>query len=195
MSFTASTPNTAAKTKRTLSVLSTPEDQGEQKKNRIKSNSSCDFNYTFENMAETENFGNVTLDDNTIRAIKQTVQDAINNAISTQMQTMIETIITGVVDGLSKRIECLENENLKLKNENRILNDALDANEQYSRRNSLRIFGIPESEKSNESTDTIVMNLCKSLGADVSIGEIDRSHRTGKPGGGRPRPIIAKFIS
>ncbi|KAH3888376.1 hypothetical protein DPMN_012409 [Dreissena polymorpha] len=64
-------------------------------------------------MAETENFGNVTLDD-IMRAIKQTVQDAINNAISTQMQTMIATIITG-------------NENLKLKNENRILNDALDA--------------------------------------------------------------------
>ncbi|KAH3815286.1 hypothetical protein DPMN_143808 [Dreissena polymorpha] len=83
---------------------------------------------------------------------------------------------------------------MKLKNENRILNDALDASEQYRRRNSLRIFGIPESEKSNESTDTIVMNLCKSLGADVSIGEIDRSHRTGKPGGVDPSLLNSSAI-
>ncbi|KAH3859858.1 hypothetical protein DPMN_102679 [Dreissena polymorpha] len=150
MSFTASTPITSAKTKRTISVLSNPEDQGEQKKNRIKSVSSCNFNYTFENRAETDNFGNVALDDNTMMANKQTVQDAINNAISSQMKSMIETIITGVVDGLSKRIECLENENMQLKNENRILNDTLDASEQYNRRNSLRICGIPESDKANE---------------------------------------------
>ena len=146
-------------------------------------------------MSENDNVGNVGLDVNIMRAIKQTVQEAINHALSVQMKTMIETIITGVVDGLSKRIECLEHENTKLQNENRTLKDALDASEQYSRRNSLRIFGIPESAKPNESTDEIVMNLCKSMGADVLIGEIDRSHRTGKPGGPQPRPILVKFVS
>ncbi|XP_052281055.1 adhesive plaque matrix protein-like [Dreissena polymorpha] len=33
------------------------------------------------------------------------------------------------------------------------------------------------------------------MGADVLIGEIDRSHRTGKPGGPQPRPILVKFVS
>ncbi|KAH3774302.1 hypothetical protein DPMN_175681 [Dreissena polymorpha] len=175
MSFIASTPNTAVK--RTISVLSTPEDQGEQKKNRVASVgvSSCEFNYTFDSMADFENPTNVVLDDNTMKAIKQTVQEAINTVLSTQMKSMIETIITGVVDGLSKRIECLELENNSLKNENGILKDrmvkienTLDASEQYSRRNSLRIFGIPENEGPKEGTDGIVMNLCTSMGADVS---------------------------
>jgi len=115
---------------------------------------------------------------------------------------MIESIVAGVVDGLSNRIASLENDNQVLLDENRMLRDrvtdlelGMDASEQYSRRNNVRIFGVPESVDPKESTDDIVLNLCKSLGADMSIQEIDRSHRTGKPGGRKPRPIIVKFTS
>ncbi|KAH3857793.1 hypothetical protein DPMN_100408 [Dreissena polymorpha] len=51
---------------------------------------------------------------------------------------------------------------------------AMDASEQYSRRNNVRIFGIPESPESNESTDDIVIKLCNTLNVDVSVNEIDR---------------------
>ncbi|KAH3769725.1 hypothetical protein DPMN_171000 [Dreissena polymorpha] len=129
-------------------------------------------------MSDVEHPGNAVLDDTTMKAIKLTAQEAINNILSIQIKSMIETIITGVVDGLSKRIECLELENKSLKSENRILTErlvkveiTLDASEQYSRRNSLRIFGIPETENPNEGTDSVVMNLCNSMGADVSIDE------------------------
>ena len=50
---------------------------------------------------------------------------------------------------------------------------------QYGRRNNLRIFGI--KEKKNENTDQIVLETAKKLGVQLSLAEIDRSHRTGKP--------------
>ena len=44
-------------------------------------------------------------------------------------------------------------------------------------------YSANKGNEAHENTDTLVLNLCKSLGADVAIGEIDRSHRTGKPEG------------
>ncbi|XP_052241446.1 uncharacterized protein LOC127851662 [Dreissena polymorpha] len=201
MSFDESTPNAAAKTKRTISVLSTPEQGGDQKKNRFDSGSGCDFNYTFDNMAEIEK-AEVNLDEKTMNSIIKAVKESVQASFSNQMQSMLESIAAGVVERLSNRIECLENDNQVLRNENNMLRDRVTdlenqmyAGEQYSRRNNVRIFGVPESPESNECTDDVVMSLCKTLGADVCINEIDRSHRTGKRGGRKPRPIIVKFTS
>lgn len=204
MNFDASTPNLATKTKRTISLLSTPEEGGEPKKNRFASDSSCDFdfNYTYESMAEKENVNSIILDDKSMMIIAQTVQETVQKSLSEQLKNMVEIIINGVVDGLSKRIESLENENKYLRQENNLLKDRiasieneLDASEQYSRRNSVRIFGIPENSDNKESTDNVVINLCNALGANITLDEIDRSHRTGKPGGPKPRPILVKFVS
>ncbi|KAH3806814.1 hypothetical protein DPMN_135142 [Dreissena polymorpha] len=99
---------------------------------------------------------------------------------------MVESIAVGVVDRLSIRIECLENDNQVLRKENKMLRDRetdlesqMDASDQYSRRYNIRIFGVPESPDSNECTDYVMINLCKTLGADVSINEFDRSNKTG----------------
>ena len=74
MSFDTSTPITT-KTKRTISVLSTPEQGGDPKKNRLNSVSSSEFNYTFDNMAETEKV-DVNLDDKTVLAIANAIKDS-----------------------------------------------------------------------------------------------------------------------
>ena len=51
--------------------------------------------------------------------------------------------------------------------------------EQYSRRNSLRIYGVDES--SSECTDDIVIDIVtKTLDCPLSHEDIDRSHRVGK---------------
>ncbi|XP_052259233.1 uncharacterized protein LOC127863649 [Dreissena polymorpha] len=63
--------------------------------------------------------------------------------------------------------------------------------EQYSRRTyRLRLTGIPETE--GESTDDIIIKLCKQVNADIKLSDIDRSHRVGKPGHSKSRPIIVK---
>ena len=74
--------------------------------------------------------------------------------------------------------------------------------QQYSRRNSVRVFGIPET--ANEVTDVLVIDaVTKHLNCPLSVDDIDRSHRSGKPrassGPGnnipKPRPILVKFCS
>ena len=67
--------------------------------------------------------------------------------------------------------------------------------EQYSRRNSVRVFGVPET--STESTDNLVLNVVSDrLGCTMTKADIDRSHRSGKPrSDNKPRPILVKLCS
>ena len=69
----------------------------------------------------------------------------------------------------------------------------LDSLEQYSRRNSLTISGLPETEQ--ENTDTLVIDVARAAGVTATVADLDRSHRVGQLRRGRPRQIIAKFVS
>ncbi|KAH3720023.1 hypothetical protein DPMN_062913 [Dreissena polymorpha] len=85
MSYDTSTPNMATKTKRTLSLLSNPEQGGEQKKNRKLLDSNCEFNYTVERVADNDNVDNVVLDTSTLLSISQTVQESIQKSLIVEM--------------------------------------------------------------------------------------------------------------
>lgn len=66
--------------------------------------------------------------------------------------------------------------------------------EQYSRRNSIRIFGIPEQE--GENADLLIVNLSKNhMNYDMQQYEIDKSHRIGSKitYKDKCRPILVKF--
>lgn len=70
--------------------------------------------------------------------------------------------------------------------------------QKYSRRNSIRVYGIPE--KTGEDTDAEVIEVVKNLlKCPLTTDDIDRSHRTGKPhptgSEAKPRPILVKFCS
>ena len=80
----------------------------------------------------------------------------------------------------------------------------IDRQNQYSRRNCLRLSGVSETQ--GENTDTTVTKILSAIGANISIDEIDRSHRLGKPRKSPsssqaqsrnplPRDIIIKFTS
>ena len=66
----------------------------------------------------------------------------------------------------------------------------LDCQKQYSRRNCLIAHEV--DDKYNEDTDQIIMN---DLGEEITIHDIDRTHRLGKRkrDNNIPRPIIVKF--
>ncbi|KAH3752365.1 hypothetical protein DPMN_186982 [Dreissena polymorpha] len=92
MNFKAAKPNTAntgANTKRAISVLSTPEQGGDLKKNRLASGSSADFNYTFESMDDAEK-ADFKFDDKAIQAIVKAVEDSIESSLSMKMKSMVE---------------------------------------------------------------------------------------------------------
>ncbi|KAL8577578.1 hypothetical protein ACOMHN_044258 [Nucella lapillus] len=74
--------------------------------------------------------------------------------------------------------------------------EKVDELEQYSRRNSIRVIGVPECE--GENTDEITKKIDSEIGVVVDSSMIDRSHRVGnKPSGNEPgnRAIIVKFTS
>ena len=70
----------------------------------------------------------------------------------------------------------------------------LDRQEQYSRRNCLLVHGL--EEKNNEDTDQEIINIVKNdLAEEITIHDIDRTHRIGKrkPDNNVRQPIIFKF--
>ena len=71
----------------------------------------------------------------------------------------------------------------------------MDALEQYSRRNCVRIGPVPES--ADENTDEIVKAVAESVGVNLTGDAIDRSDRVGKKSAtaSRDRPILVRLTS
>ncbi len=87
------------------------------------------------------------------------------------------------VAGLSDRVCALE--------------DKLESQEQYSRRENVILYGMKESE--NESYESVRKNVTDLLNKNVKTKhwqeeDILRSHRLGRPTAGvKPRPVIVRF--
>lgn len=152
---------------------------------------------------------------------KSLLSEAQLNQIGECVQAAIESQLSKVVDRfdsvlatVQEHLTVVEKTNNDLRNEVSELKSKVSELEQkvenltienqqanqYSRRNSLRLSGIKETE--GESTDKIVMDVITAVGAPVSIDQVDRTHRLGpysKPdqaaGNRRPRDIIIKFVS
>ena len=62
--------------------------------------------------------------------------------------------------------------------------------EQYTRKNSLEIHGIPE--EAYETTEEVVLKLANALNVPVNPQDIEISHKLGRKGA---KPIIVKFVS
>lgn len=126
-------------------------------------------------------------DRDTMQVLATLVKDHVvteHRALVTELQKTISentSVITELkrsIEEKDKKINCLESK--------------LDDLEQYSRRQCLRIFGIEESRQ--ENTDQIAVEIAEKVGVQLSVQDIDRSHRIGVRGE-RPRPIILKFTS
>ena len=87
------------------------------------------------------------------------------------------------LDKMKRKIETINKKNENLEN-------LLEAQEQYSRRNCLLIHGLPA--EINENTDNTVIKFLEiNLGINVTEKDLDRSHRLSRPNS----PIIVKLIS
>ena len=118
-------------------------------------------------------------------AVKEAVKDA-----TTPLQAQINDLKTDLNDikaentTLKTKVDELEKTVAK-----NVIN--IDSLEQYSRRNTLRISGIPEDPV--ESTDVKVLELAADLNVNLFSHDIDRSHCVGKPLPGKTRDVIVKF--
>ena len=81
-----------------------------------------------------------------------------------------------------------------LKSTIRSLEASNDDLEQYQRRNSLRISGIPEQDDENCMEIALKMaNDTLKLDPPLEVRDIDRTHRSGQRKQGKPKQILVKF--
>ena len=99
-------------------------------------------------------------------------------------------------DAKSKEVPILKDKVSAHQNHLARIDNQINAQEQYSRRNCIRVFGC--TERNGENTDKIIMDIANNiLKVDLRLEDIDRSHRVGKrkekDGKQIPRGIIVKL--
>ena len=196
--------------------LTSPDFDIENKKNRILSDSS-------DTTDNTESVTLTQTSDSTMSADPSEAMDAhatpapsttitippaemlklselLKDTFRSEIVGLVDNIVHGVITGLRERITTLESSNKNLQDANdkltarvAALEAQADQAEQYSRRNCLRISGIPET--TGENTDNIVLSIANDIDSEVRLQDIDRSHRVGNLNKKRskPREIIVKF--
>lgn len=114
------------------------------------------------------------------------LSDLVSKKVNDNFTAAIEAI-NNKISEIHVKIDILKQQNLRFKN-------LLDKHEQYSRRNNLRLHGIPENEQ-EKGTDEMVVNFFKDkLKMEVPVSALDRSHPSGRGNTGKPRSILIKFI-
>jgi exosome complex exonuclease DIS3/RRP44 len=116
----------------------------------------------------------------TVKKLSAKILDEIESRLTSLVDAAVEVKcarIEGHIAALEQRIVDLERENGLV---NKLVVHRTDELEQYQRRTSLRIFGLPETK--GEQTDDIVSGFLKSkLGVDVEPYDLCRTHRVGPP--------------
>lgn len=136
------------------------------------------------------------------RSIKSLLTDKkFLAAISAVVTKSIEDSIQPTLNAINTRLTEIEADSRLAKDcykdlleKNAALNGRIDAIEQYSRRNNVRIMGL--TEEPGEKTYEVVIKLLKEkLDIDAANGVIDRTHRIGSIRTGSTRQVIVKFVS
>ncbi|XP_071501252.1 uncharacterized protein [Diadema antillarum] len=108
------------------------------------------------------------------------IADDVYDVIATKLEErVVEKVYQAVSLDLKKytdEVGAMKQKIAEMKKETKVLQDEKDNAEQYSRRNCLRIYGIPEGP--DERTDELVLDIFNTkLGLAVQPDAIDRSHR------------------
>ena len=138
----------------------------------------------------------------TLEMVCHQTMDKVVNEKCDQMRQQIEKNESAILD-MEKLMEKREKEIKKLNDDldsqrqsSAGLERDLDLLQQYTRRNSVRIFGVPEPATPSEDTDDIAVKLAKEkLGFELDRRDIDRSHRVHQKNKDKPRPILVKLSS
>lgn len=132
-------------------------------------------------------------------------EDFINGMLAAlSNKEVIEKLQTVVVNDLRKEVAYLrcviEKKDATIESLTKRVDDlevALDDHEQYSRRNSLRLFGLVESENEDitkRTIDALNESMNPKLSPPLRLEEIDRIHRVG-PRDKPSRPVLVKFAT
>ena len=135
------------------------------------------------------------------------MEDFNINLVSALRDPDVKTLLTDIFRTANKQtneaIQDLQNTVVKLhadlksrddtiahlKSENSLMQERIDDLEQYSRKSSIRVFGIPESTQGSTDDKLLqLFNTVMEVDPPVSIEDIEVSHRIGKPQAPAPPP-------
>jgi hypothetical protein len=112
-----------------------------------------------------------------------------------------ETKLRSELEKKDREIESLRQHNIDLqeqiKRDSAEFESSKNDAEQYSRRNNIRIQGVPDDDTKETSLQTTekVLKICnEKLKVNVTINDIDIAHRLGKWKENKNRPVIVKFV-
>lgn len=122
------------------------------------------------------------------------ITSIVSSIVSALVPIIMETVQETIERAMGEAARADHNEIGRLRHE--LVRQAWknDANEQYSRRENIRIIGVekpaPQKDQPPPSTNQIVINTCQKMGVVISDQDISTSHWLP----GRKPTIIAKFV-
>jgi hypothetical protein len=106
--------------------------------------------------------------------------------LDVMLKKTLRSIATVLEEESAAALQNLQRTNLQLRFQ-------LDKQEQYSRRESIRIQGIKEEEE--EEVEEKVFKMFSDMGCDLKKEDVSAVHRTGKKKRDQDRHILVKFVS
>ena len=132
-----------------------------------------------------------------IEALKDAnVLASLKKALAPSTQEIIEAVTAKVTNHMNQLLKKKDDEIIELKKKVTVLETAVDAQEQYSRKENLRFTCIPEMGDGRPTEDVIVdvINREMTPSPPITVGEIARCHRTGKKSDeNKNRAILVRF--
>ena len=124
--------------------------------------------------------------------IRKSLSDMLLPDLTKEIQTL-----RGEIRDREERICRLQEKLDSMEQRAQSLEDKYDRLEQYTRRNTVRISGIPEEPNENAMAKSLdATNNIFKVNPPVDCSEIDRLHRVGPPrNDGTPRQMIVKVVS
>ena len=122
------------------------------------------------------------------------VSQIVTSVVAAILPIIMQTVQVSMKQAIEESVRSSDRDIGRL--EDKLLNQAwrIDANEQYSRRENIRISGVdlPPEDVDNppSTTNEIVVDTCKKMGVEITDQDISTSHWLP----GRKPTIIAKFV-
>ena len=88
----------------------------------------------------------------------------------------------------------MEKKIVESKRDTNNIREELNHLQQYSRNFNLRIYKVPEKKGGEEDCAKMAIEVCKEVGVDVDVKDIENAHRVGAIKDAHNRPIIVRFM-
>lgn len=130
-----------------------------------------------------------------IPALAPVLARAVSAAVEKAMEKMMSGFEERIVAAAAAAAPASSPSQERLMSAVRTLTWDNDRLQQYTRRESVRIWGLPQAhDETKEDVEKKVLKVFKDSGAEIEVNDIAVAHRTGKPARGL-RPVLVKFVS